>query len=1082
MGDPDKESPQEEMRRKRLARLSGVAPPQTMSVIPAEAGGSHGESSKQQSQSPSGPGPGQSAAAAMEVDSQSQGEKKEFEGSSQGSLKGGASQISLDFDSGIENMEVDEIVSKKESPTKRNRTTSTLTEASEEQVRAAIQNVFNATVPGASSTARPGSLANSGTSLLVEEGVITDHADIVQAVLSESVTELSKALSQEKVVKYLVSSYGRISEEEREQGRKATVPPLSEALSSARQQLVTFLGLVLQGTFSASQSPSYSALYHVLAGNDAPGGLLPDLIRSLSGDQEAFSGVFSPLVQHCVQEMSKGTLVDSKYKQPLHVLSDLCEVRISTGSRPVCDLLSAQPQWLPKELSQAGGLELVGLSLLGPFLAPSVFPEEDPTVAEKFFDGKITAVEVRSVGRELQQDLEILRTSLHKLFHAILANSTTRDALLSYIQEVLARNHKRQQLQVDERRVAGDGFMLNVVSVMQMLSGKVRQDKVDPAYLHQPTCRLVLKEESRLKATSIEATEFAEGHVKGGHSKDPNFPTECWFLTLQAHHIGVMPIVRRYQRRLRALRELQKMVDDLEKSQHAWKNHPSAARNKTLLKKWKHQIKKQSKSKACADVGLLDEALFSRCQTFYSSVAEHMLRLLDPVNPTHPQLPLSSEPPEYFKLLPEWVVDDLADFLLFGLQFLPQVVSVNLDHTLITWLLVSVCHPNHFSNPYLVSKLIEVLFVVNPAVQEKTADLYSKIMAHPVCEEHLPSALMRFYTEVEQTGSSNEFYDKFTIRYHISIILKSMWDSRVHKMAIITESTAGKAFIKFINMMINDITFLLDESLDALKRIHEVQDDMADPAKWAGQNQETQTSRARQLNQDERQCRSYLTLARETVDMFHYLTQDIVEPFLRPELADRLAAMLDCNLEQLTNGPKCKNLKVKNPEKYGWDPKWLLSHIIDIYLHLDSEKLATSIANDQRSFKVETFYDTARRMENVLQRSASDTQQFKNLADKANKIVIEKMRQEVEWENIPTEFEDAIMGEMMEDPVILPTSGNVMDRKHITRHILSTPNDPFNRLPLTEEMLKPATDLKLKIEEWKKMKSAESKMKSEESN
>ena len=53
------------------------------------------------------------------------------------------------------------------------------------------------------------------------------------------------------------------------------------------------------------------------------------------------------------------------------------------------------------------------------------------------------------------------------------------------------------------------------------------------------------------------------------------------------------------------------------------------------------------------------------------------------------------------------------------------------------------------------------------------------------------------------------------------------------------------------------------------------------------------------------------------------------------------------------------------------------------------------------------------------------------------------------------EFIDPMMCELMEDPVLLPTSGNVMDRKHITRHLLSTPNDPFNRQPLTEEMLKP---------------------------
>jgi len=320
---------------------------------------------------------------------------------------------------------------------------------------------------------------------------------------------------------------------------------------------------------------------------------------------------------------------------------------------------------------------------------------------------------------------------------------------------------------------------------------------------------------------------------------------------------------------------------------------------------------------------------------------------------------------------------------------------------------------------------------------------------------------------VEQTGSSNEFYDKFTIRYHISIIFKSMWDSPVHKMALIQEPHNDfKNFIKFINMMMNDTTFLLDESLDALKRIHDVQDDMGDPAKWSAQSQEQQTSRARQLSQDERQCRSYLTLARETVDMFHYLTQDIQAPFLKPELADRLAAMLDHVLEQLTNGPKCKNLKVKNPEKYGWDPKWLLSHLIDIYLHLDSEALIKALANDQRSFKLETFHDTAVRMENTLSRTFTDCERFKSLGERANKIVIERMKQEEEWDEFPDEFSCAIMGELMEDPVKLP-SGNRCERKNIERHILSTPNDPFSRQPLTEDMLEADTELKTKIENWK---------------
>lgn len=43
--------------------------------------------------------------------------------------------------------------------------------------------------------------------------------------------------------------------------------------------------------------------------------------------------------------------------------------------------------------------------------------------------------------------------------------------------------------------------------------------------------------------------------------------------------------------------------------------------------------------------------------------------------------------------------------------------------------------------------------------------------------------------------------------------------------------------------------------------------------------------------------------------MFDYLTAEIKEPFLRPELVDRLSSMLNFNLQQLC-GPKCKNLKV----------------------------------------------------------------------------------------------------------------------------------------------------------------------------
>ena len=58
--------------------------------------------------------------------------------------------------------------------------------------------------------------------------------------------------------------------------------------------------------------------------------------------------------------------------------------------------------------------------------------------------------------------------------------------------------------------MAGDGFMLNFVSVMQSLATKVKLDKVDPMYLHNPKARIDVKEDTRIKMTEKEAEEWVQ--------------------------------------------------------------------------------------------------------------------------------------------------------------------------------------------------------------------------------------------------------------------------------------------------------------------------------------------------------------------------------------------------------------------------------------------------------------------------------------------------------------------------------------------------------------------------------------------
>ena len=514
---------------------------------------------------------------------------------------------------------------------------------------------------------------------------------------------------------------------------------------------MNYSALVCQGYFDQHHVRSKlteSPLLSPLLKQAMPTGYLLDLIIEVSSDWRSFTEVFSPLLRCLVAEVRSSNVIYCEYKQALIALSEMCEIRLpSSNNRPICQLLTEMPEWLPIEIdSGKGGRELPSVSLLGPFLGISVFAEEDPTVAEGLFpSGSKPGAPIFT--NTLQQDLEFLRTSLHKLFYAILLNVSSRDAALKFLSECLIRNAKRKQMQVNESTVAGDGFMLNILSVLQHLASKVSLDKIDFFYMFSKQARTeAIGDETRLKMTSQEAEDWLKALDRKW--QDPKFPTECWFLTLQAHHISVLPCIRLYQRRLRALKELQKMVEEMERTESQWKSRPMAHRNRKMLEKWKNQAKTLSRSKQCADIGLLDRNLFQRVLQFYGSVAKFLILCINPdyKDGTELTLPLPLEPPQLFAALPEWVVEDIADFLPFAIQYFADVVNDLISHDLMTFLLTAICSSHFFKNPYLVSKLIEVLFVINPSIQDRTEALHTRFMSHPIAEEHLPSALMKFYT------------------------------------------------------------------------------------------------------------------------------------------------------------------------------------------------------------------------------------------------------------------------------------------------------------------------------------------------
>uniref|UniRef100_A0A3P9H964 Ubiquitin conjugation factor E4 B n=1 Tax=Oryzias latipes TaxID=8090 RepID=A0A3P9H964_ORYLA len=881
-----------------------------------------------------------------------------------------------------------------------------------------------------------------------------------------------EACKETEMLNYLIERFDSVGMEERKAPKMCSQPNVSQLLSNIRSQCISHVTLVLQGTLTQPRSPlQQSLLVPYMLCRNLPFGFIQELVRITHQEEELFKQIFIPIIHGLALAMKECSFDSDNFKFPLMALSELCEIKFGK-CHPVCSLVTTLPLWCLKPLSPGCGREIQKLSYLGAFFSLSVFAEDDAKVADKYFSGPaITMENTRVVSQSLQHYLESARGDMFKILHNILLNGETRELALNYMAALVNNNVKKAQMQTDDKLVSTDGFMLNVLWVLQQLSMKIKLETVDPNYIFHPRCRLAVSvKETRLKATMEELKSWlADLHEDPIKFPDPKFPTECFFLTLHAHHLSILPCCRRYIRRLRAIRELNRTVEELKNSESQWKDSPLANRHREMLKRCKAQLKKLVRAKACADVGLLDENLLRRCLQFYSTVIQLILHMVDPAYP-NVTLPLNPEIPKSFAALPEFYIEDVAEFLLFVVQYAPQVLYEPCIQDIVTFLVVFICSQNYIRNPYLIAKLVEVLFVTNPAVQPRTQRFSEMMENHPLSIKQLVPALMKFYTDVEHTGATSEFYDKFTIRYHISTIFKSLWQNIAHHGTFMEEFNSGKQFVRYINMLINDTTFLLDESLESLKRIHEVQEEMKNKEQWEQLPREQQQSRQSQLTQDERVSRSYLALATETVEMFHILTKQVQKPFLRPELGPRLAAMLNFNLQQLC-GPKCRDLKVENPEKYGFEPKKLLDQLTDIYLQLDCARFAKAIADDQRSYSRELFEEVISKMRKAGIKSSIAIEKFKLLAEKVEEIVAKNSQSEMDYSDAPDEFKDPLMDTLMTDPVMLP-SGNIMDRSIILRHLLNSPTDPFNRQPLTESMLESVPELKERINAWMKEKQS----------
>jgi len=721
------------------------------------------------------------------------------------------------------------------------------------------------------------------------------------------------------------------------------------------------------------------------------------------------------------------------------------------------------------------------------------------------------------------------------LGHALRAKDA-QPAVLEWVGKAISANGVRateywQQGQGDSGELATIGFMYNLSWVLL----KLCEPFIDPASPHaskiDPTFLLSKHRFDTAKDTKLHASEDAVMHwldprnedarerymrhmasertgaadAGGGGDGDDDVAaagdgivvstsfgtiSEFFFCAMRALHVTVVPaFIRQSNVHERQYGQIEREARRLRES----------GEDPARLAQAEKELDKSLMRRLTFEAHLCDKEFTAEALRFYVFSMTWLLGLacgekgapLDGAGVPVVQLPLSPRVPRLFRVQPEHTMDDAVSFVKYVGWYDPGALDALSDAqlaTLLTFITTFLGAPRYLHNPFLRAHLTEVLALFVPpekggrggagAGGYQTSRLAGCLASHALARTHLAPALMAFFVDIEFTGTHTQFYDKFPYRRAMAAVLEHLWQIPEHHAAIVGVAAQPEPdrFVRFMNFILNDSLYCMDEALSKLAKIRELQREMDDAAAWAALADEARTEKRDMLRQCEEQAGYYMQLANRTVHMLNYLTTDstIVRVLMRPELAGRVGSMLNSFVFRLV-GPQCLELKVREPERYHFNPRLLLVEIAEIYIHMASQReFATAVVSDQRSYSPELFQ---RAHAKVLRYMLKEDQQkvFHALVASCAEAAAHEMQLEEDLGETPDEFACQITYELMSDPVLLPSSKIAVERSAIVRHLLSDETDPFNRSHLTADMLEPADELKEKIAQWKAERLAQRK-------
>lgn len=921
----------------------------------------------------------------------------------------------------------------------------------------------------------------------------------------------------ESPLEYLISSFDRLDQIRRNRAGDETILKL---LDECQKFIVSYaVTVMLEPEMFPSTESSASPMHSLVSalegssGSDSRASAARQMLEFLAEEavrQECVSRILEPMLIKIESDMRSASETATPFAiGPVSVLRALCaqkpfskvlaiwvndaetrdgkspydEVRVIRSNNPpmppgidpshpmynmMMQMLRSQGE--PTKNGRRVELE----SFWGAFLHPS---PTGPAVMRDFFSNPLTRAptDIRSIQNTLQVQLAGVTSGTGQaVLNVCRAGPETRNLMMDWVSRALELNKARAQMQPNRHEVASDGFSVNLASVLLQLCKPFLKPGANKMGLIDGSFKTRAFPNDLTKLTGGSDVEMSEaGEVKP--ESDYNFVTRCFFYALRAVHLGSISCTRRIDSYERHLSFMQRSLGAEALSPMA---PPSKEKDEfSALLQQLYATQCLAFEHSMTQDSLLLYALY--CRWLLSKAqGVNNLEALDDL-----ELPLRTDPSPAKELqsTPEHILDDATHLLKSLAYYAPSRLDAADPETLRTLVgafVAFMASPKVVHSPHLRANFAETLFAAFLPDAEKGNERRSGgdlgpqnirgslLAGSPLICKYLAPGLLELYGDVEACGH----YEAIGYRQHIALLLKYIWQQDAHKEAFHSfASSTPQRFVKFANGIINQTNDGVADSLQRLREIRQVQLDRREPA-WNQMSDEDRRQREQGLQDNERFVSSALLLAGEVIGMMRYLSLDpvYVKAFVSSGLGSRLAGMLSSILVSLS-GPRGVNFKIDDPAKYNFHPQELLSSVYQTMarFYYGGGYSFTSAVASCAYYKFADFDKASKTVKKFGTLPLDVTDCF----DKMNKDAEEESKRILEAEadlgEAPDEFLDPLMQEVMTDPVLLPTSNTVIDRSVIEQHLLNDQTDPFNRAPLTRDMLKPQSELKARIEAWR---------------